>query len=287
MFGFRSDGKRIKTIDPITTLMPHIMTTRNDAMVMSEYEINCKGMDEYIFAKRKEGVHLTYMDIVIPAMVRTIALRPKLNRFVINRRFYKRNDIQIALTVKKALKDTADETTIKMTFKGTETLPEIHEMMDQVIKANTKVVAVNDTDKLAKLLTIVPNFLIKFLVGVLKFMDMQGMLPKSVFTVSPFHTSVFITNMKSIKMNSVYHHIYNFGTTSIFIAMGKEKYVPVVLDADEEKFGVAKIMKVGIVVDERITDGLYFGNSFREMKHYLDNPFLLDTPIEKRVEDQK
>jgi pyruvate/2-oxoglutarate dehydrogenase complex dihydrolipoamide acyltransferase (E2) component len=69
--------------------------------------------------------------------------------------------------------------------------------------------------------------------------------------------------------------------------MGKEKYVPVVLDADEEKFGVAKIMKLGIVVDERITDGLYFGNSFREMKRILDHPFLLDSPIDARIEDQK
>lgn len=287
MFGFRSDGKRIKSIDPITTLMPHIMPARNDAMVMTEYEIDCKGMDEYIFAKRKDGVHLTYMDIVIPALVRVLALRPKLNRFVINGRFYKRNDIQVAFTIKKALLDTAEETTVKMTFKGTESLAEVHELLDKEIKANSKVVAENDTDKLAKILTVVPNFLIKFLVGTLKFMDRQGMLPKSVMAVSPFHTSVFLTNMKSIKMNAVFHHIYNFGTTSIFIAMGKEKYVPVVLDADEEKFGVAKIMKLGVVVDERITDGLYFGNSFRELKRILDHPFLLDTPIEARIEDQK
>ncbi len=287
MFGFRSDGKLIKTIDPIMKLTPHIMPQRNDAMVMSLYDIDCKGMDGYIFAKRKEGLHYTYMDIVIAAIARGIALRPKLNRFIMNGRIFKRNDIQIAFTLKKALVDTADETTVKLTFKGTETLAEVHEMLQKEIDANSKVVAVNDTDKLAKLLTIVPNFMIKFMIGCLKFMDKHGMLPKSVINVSPFHTSLFITNMKSIKMNYVFHHIYNFGTTSMFMSMGKEKYEPVVLDADEEKIGVAKILKLGIVIDERICDGLYFGNSFREMKRLLDNPFLLDIPLEKRVEDQK
>ncbi|MFA5697222.1 MAG: 2-oxo acid dehydrogenase subunit E2 [Candidatus Izemoplasmatales bacterium] len=287
MFGIRPDGKKIKTIDPIMKLTPHIMPQRNDAMVMSLYEINCKGMDEYIFAKRKEDIHLTYMDILLAAIVRVLAIRPKLNRFIMNGRVFKRNEIEVAFTIKKALKDSADETTVKLSFSGTEDLLTIHEALNKEIRANSVVVAENDTDKLAKLLTIVPNGLIKFLVGVLKWFDKHGMLPKSIIKLSPFHTSLFITNMKSIKMGYVFHHIYNFGTTSIFLSMGKEKYEPVVLDADEEKFGIMKIMKVGAVIDERICDGLYFGNSLREFKRLLENPVLMETPVEKRIEDIK
>ncbi|MFA6649338.1 MAG: 2-oxo acid dehydrogenase subunit E2 [Candidatus Izemoplasmatales bacterium] len=287
MFGIRPDGKKIKTIDPIMKLTPHIMPQRNDAMVMSLYEINCKGMDEYIFAKRKEDIHMTYMDILLAAIVRVLAIRPKLNRFIMNGRVFKRNEIEVAFTIKKALKDSADETTVKLTFSGTEDLLTIHEALNKEIRANSVVVAENDTDKLAKLLTIVPNGLIKFLVGVLKWFDKHGMLPKSIIKLSPFHTSLFITNMKSIKMGYVFHHIYNFGTTSIFLSMGKEKYEPVVLDADEEKFGIMKIMKVGAVIDERICDGLYFGNSLREFKRLLENPVLMETPVEKRIEDIK
>ena len=287
MFGIRPDGKKIKTIDPIMKLTPHIMPQRNDAMVMSLYEINCKGMDEYIFAKRKEDIHMTYMDILLAAIVRVLAIRPKLNRFIMNGRVFKRNEIEVAFTIKKALKDSADETTVKLTFSGTEDLLTIHEALNKEIRANSVVVAENDTDKLAKLLTIVPNGLIKFLVGVLKWFDKHGMLPKSIIKLSPFHTSLFITNMKSIKMGYVFHHIYNFGTTSIFLSMGKEKYEPVVLDADDEKFGIMKIMKVGAVIDERICDGLYFGNSLREFKRLLENPVLMETPVEKRIEDIK
>jgi len=93
--------------------------------------------------------------------------------------------------------------------------------------------------------------------------------------------------MKSIKMGYVYHHCYNFGSTSIFVSMGKEKYEPVVLDADDAKFGVAKVMKVGVVVDERICDGLYYGNSLREFKKYMEDPKVLEQRIDHKIEDQK
>ncbi|MBU1144930.1 MAG: 2-oxoglutarate dehydrogenase [Firmicutes bacterium] len=288
MFGFRSDGKRIKTIDPIMKLSPHVMTKRNDAMVMTLYDINCKGIDEYIFEKRKEeNIRFNYMHVLIAGMVRTMALRPKLNRFIMDGRVYKRNEIQIAFAVKKALLDTVEETTIKLTFDGTENIYEIKEMMDKEIEINTKQTAFNETDSLAKFLTVVPNFLIKFVVGLLKWWDKIGILPKSVLQLSPFHTSLFFTNMKSIKMNYVFHHIYNFGTTSIFLSMGKEKYEPVILDRDEGTIGFEKNLKAGMVIDERICDGLYFGNSFREFIKFMDNPKKLETKLEHKVEDIK
>jgi hypothetical protein len=287
MFGFRSDGKRIKTIDPLMKLVPHIMPERNDAMVMSVYDIDCAGMDEYIFKRRKEGVRVNYMDITIAAMARVMAERPRLNRFISNGRIYRRNLIQLSFTIKKALKDGADETVVKLTFKGTETLDEVKEMLDKEVVKNSSISAVNEADKLAKLFTIVPNFMIKFLVGTLRLLDKLGLLPKSILEVSPFHTSLYLTNMKSIKMNYVLHHIYNFGTTSMFMSMGKEKHVPIVVDPEEASFGVQKLFQLGCTIDERICDGLYFGNSMKAFKTYMNNPTLLETPLAAKVEDMK
>ncbi len=105
MFGFRSDGKRIKTIDPLMKLTPHIMVERSDAQVMSLYEINCKTMDEFIFKKRhEENLRLNYMNILVAAFVRVYALRPRLNRFIMNGRVFKRNNIQISFAVKKTMR---------------------------------------------------------------------------------------------------------------------------------------------------------------------------------------
>jgi len=286
MFGLRSDGKRIKTIDPFMKMTPHIMPQRNDAQVMALYEVDCSGMDEYIFAKRhKDNVRLTYMDILVAAMVRVLALRPRLNRFVMNNRIYKRNNIQVSIAVKKALKDSAEETTIKPTFSGKENIFEVREIIEKEVLANAKQSAFNDTDKTAKILMSFPNFIIKGLVGFLKWLDKHGMLPKALINASPFHTSLFLTNMKSIKMDFVYHHIYNFGTTSIFVSMGKERYQPMVINPDDGTIGAVKVMKAGIVVDERICDGLYNSLSLREFVKLMEDPSQLETGLEAVVED--
>ena len=285
MFGYRSDGKKIKNIDPFMKLVPHIMFQRNDAMVMQLQEIDCENMDKYILDKRKtEGLRLTYMDIVMASFVRVVSLRPKLNRFIVNGRIYKRNNIQISLAVKKRLTDQDEETTIKLTFDGHESIKDVMEQVHQTIKENKGDIK-NDTDNIAKILTGAPNFIIKMMVRFLMWLDKHGMLPKSVIDASPFHTSIFLVNLKSIKMETVYHHIYNFGTTGLFVSMGKETLEPKVIAPATKEIGVKKIMKMGVVVDERISDGLYNSLSLREFKKIMENPYLLDERNENVVYD--
>ena len=276
MFGFRSDGKKVRNIDPFMRLVPHIMFHRNDAMVMQLQEIECENMDKYILEKRKtEGLRLTYMDIVMASFVRVVSLRPKLNRFIVNGRIYKRNNIQISLAVKKKLTDQAEETTIKLTFDGSESIKDVMEQVHQTVKENQGDIK-NNTDNIAKILTRVPNLMIKIMVRFLMWLDKHGMLSKKVLAASPFHTSIFLVNLKSIKMETVYHHIYNFGTTGIFVSMGKENLEPRVVNLATGEIGVKKIMKMGIVIDERISDGLYNSLSLREFKKIMENQYILD-----------
>ena len=285
MFGLRSDGKKIKKIDPLMRIVPHIMFYRNDAQVMQLQEIDCEAMDNYILDKRRtEGLRLTYMDIAIASFVRVVSLRPKLNRFIVNGRIFKRNNIQISLAVKKKLVDTTDETTIKITFDGTESIMEVMEKVHKTVNENKGDIT-NDTDKIAKFLTKAPNFFIKVMVRFLMWTDKHGMLPKSIIEASPFHTTIFLVNLKSIKMETVYHHIYNFGTTGLFVSMGKETLEPRVINQATKEIGVKKIMKMGIVVDERITDGLYNSLSLREFKKIMENPYILDQKNDNVVLD--
>ena len=187
MFGFRSDGKKVRNIDPFMRLVPHIMFHRNDAMVMQLQEIECENMDKYILEKRKtEGLRLTYMDIVMASFVRVVSLRPKLNRFIVNGRIYKRNNIQISLAVKKKLTDQAEETTIKLTFDGSESIKDVMEQVHQTVKENQGDIK-NNTDNIAKILTRVPNLMIKIMVRFLMWLDKHGMLTKKVLAASPFH----------------------------------------------------------------------------------------------------
>jgi len=277
MFGLRSDGKKVKKIDPLMKIVPHIMFHRNDAMVMQAQDYDCEGMDNYILEKRKsEGIRFSYLDILIGSIVRVISLRPKLNRFIMNGKVYKRNNIQVAFVVKKKLVDTAEETTVKLTFDGSESIYDIKEKVDAIILENKGVEKQNDSDALAKMLTSAPNFIVKMLVRFLMWLDLHGMLPKSVINLSPFHTSVFITHLKSIKMPPVFHHIYNFGTTGLFISIGQEKYEPIIRSRETKEIEVRKMLKAGLVVDERISDGLYNSLSLRLFKQLIEDPRELD-----------
>jgi pyruvate/2-oxoglutarate dehydrogenase complex dihydrolipoamide acyltransferase (E2) component len=279
MFGKRSDGVRIKNIDPIFKIIPHIMKARHDSQNSYLYPVLCDPLDDFINQEKANNVSYNYMHIVIAAVVRLIALRPQLNRFVMNGRHFKRKLIYVSFAVKKTLKDDGRETTIKLAFTGLESISDIKNKIDDAIVENANVKANNNTDKTAKFLTAVPNFFIKFAVGFLKFLDKHGMLPKKIIAASPFHTTFFITNLKSIKIDFIYHHLYDFGTTGIFISMGKEKMEPVV--SGNHEIVPKKVMNIGVVTDERFCDGLYYANSLRLLKRILENPNILATKLEK------
>ncbi len=285
MFGFRPDGKKVKDIDPIQRIIPHIMPTRNDAQNMTEYNCPCEPLDAFIIEQSDKGVIYSYMHMIIAAMVRVYARFPRLNRFVINGRIFQHNEIQVSFVVKKNLSPDAPDALVKLNFTGMETLQEVKQKIDDAIEANNNIEANNGTDKIARILTMTPNFLIKLSVGFIKLLDKHGMLPKAIINVSPFHTSLFITNLKSIKGPSIFHHLYNFGTTGIFMAMGKESEVPVV-NADG-KIVVGKRMPVQIVTDERFCDGFYFVSAMKFWERLLKNPTQMMVPPEALSEDVK
>ncbi len=287
MFGLRSDGKKIKNIDPFMKIVPHLMFNRNDAMVGKFEDVDCSKLDAYILKKRREeNIKIDYMDIIISAFVRTYSLRPKLNRFVVNGRLFKRNNIQIAFAIKKKLVDNAEETVLKLTFDGTESIYDVMEKVHKIVKENIGIQKRNAVDKLAELFSRGPNFIIKYTVRFFMFLDKHGMLPKSILNASPFHTSVFLVNSRSIKMSPVLHHIYNFGTTGAFVSMGKETFQPVVINPNTNEFAVKKIMQMGIVVDERICDGLYNSLSSKELQRILANPEVLDEKNHNVIKDE-
>ena len=283
MFGYRSDGRKLKNIPPFFRIIPQVMRTRSDSQVYYDYDMPIKEMDEYINRKAAEGIKISYMNIVYAALVRLVALRPRLNRFVMNGRTFARNEIYISLAIKKSLSDDGQETTIKLPFDGTENIFEIKEKLDSKINENKEIVKVNETDALAKALSSIPNFLLKMAVSIIMFLDKHGMLPKFIIKASPFHTSAFLTNVASLGIDAIYHHLYDFGTTGVFLAMGKKKKSYIY---DDENFKEEKCISLAFVCDERICDGYYFASSVKMFNRYLKKPELLEEKIQK-IEDGK
>ncbi|MCM1043003.1 MAG: 2-oxo acid dehydrogenase subunit E2 [Corallococcus sp.] len=279
----RADGYYIKNVNPYQKLVPHIMPRRYDAQNMAKLEVRCDGIDRFIAEQSKLDKNFSYADIILAMIVRTLAKRPSLNRFVKNKRIYQHNDITVAFTVKKTLRDDSDDTTVKIHCTGEESIDDVKVMVDKVLAENTGSAVYNDVDKTAKALTSAPHWLISLLVKILNHMDNHNRMPKSIMEVSPFHNSVFVTFLKSIHGPYIYHHCYEFGTTGLFLAIGKEKVVPVV-ECGEVK--TARVMEIGVTTDERYCDGFYFVNSTRVIQSCLNNPWQLLERYDLNSEDR-
>ena len=268
----RKDGKRVHNADPMYLVAPYVMNHRYDAMNMCEIDIPIAGMQAYLNKKRKEGTPMSHLGIVLSAYVRTAAEYPLLNRFVVNKRVYARNEFPVAMVVLKP--GETDGTMSKMYLDYTDTIYDVHNKMNAYIEKNRGEGQTNSTDAIIAKLLKIPG-LVGFGVGLFKLMDKLGILPKSVIDASPFHTSLVVTNLASIRTDFIYHHLYEFGTSSIFLAMGNMRDVPRRVKGEVV---FERCLPMGVVMDERICSGAYFARVFSRFKQYLADPSLLEAP---------
>ena len=276
----RADGKRLKNTDPMYRVAAYIMDKRYDAMNMITLDIPVDPIQSYLNEKRKSGVNLSHMDVLISAYLHTVAEFPALNRFIVNKKPYIRNELAVSMVVLKS-GDAGHGTMSKMYFQPENTIFKVHDIIDKYVTENREEPENNGTEKIIKFLLSFPGVL-PLGVGLFKLLDRYGLLPKSIIDMSPFHNSLVISNLISIRTNHIYHHIYEFGTTSLMITMGNLREVAK-RKGDEIIF--ERCMPLGVVMDERICSGSYFAMAFRRMKQFLKNPSLLEAPPEKVLQD--
>lgn len=277
----RADGKKLRNTDPMYKVAAHIMDKRVDSMNMITIDIPYAPMQEYVNKKRKEGISISHMALVLSAYIRTMAKFPELNRFIVNKQPYQRNEITVGMVVLQSL-ESHEGTMSKMYFDKNDTIIEVNNKINKYVNENREAPEKNGTEKIIKFLLSFPGLLT---VGVklFKFLDKHGLLPKFIIDMSPFHMSLGVTNLASIRTNHIYHHCYEFGTTSIFFAMGNLREVP------KRKGGeiiFERSLPIGVTMDERICSGSYFATAFRYMKKLLSDPSVLEKEpeiIEKDV----
>jgi hypothetical protein len=242
-------------------------------------DIPLEPIQKYLNEQRREGKTYTHLGVFIAAFIRTICEYPFLNRFVVNKTIYARNEIAIGMVV---LKPGEHEGTMnKMHFERTNTLSEVQAIIDRYINDNREAGDTNSTDDMIRKLLAVPG-LCRLGVNVFKWLDKHGLLPKSIIDASPFHCTATVTNLASIRTNHIYHHVYNFGTTTLIMAMGNAREVPTRKHGEIE---FVRCMPVGVVMDERICNGSQYAMAFRRFSYYLKNPALLDVPPETVADD--
>ncbi len=277
MFGRRHDGRRVKGVDPIVQITPYLMPMRCDAQVFLQHRIDWEAMTRYIAQKGQEGQRLTHMQIIIAAYVRAVSQHPEVNRFIMNKQFFARNNCSVAFTIlKDPQRAESGETTVKLTFDPADTLFDVRDRFNAGVDASRGVETKNFVDKLVDFLFKVPG-LPTLIVAIVKLLDRYGLCPGFLIDELPFYVGMFITNNASIGLHHVNHHIYNFGNVSLFFGMGLVEKVAVVENGQTR---MKRFLPVGITADERVCSGAFYAGFFADMERYLDHPELLETPPE-------
>ena len=283
-FGDRKDGRRVRTMSPMSYVIPYIMRTRNDAQNQIADTIDITEADKFLREMRKKGYKsISVLHVFIAAYIRAIAMRPGINRFCSGQKIYHRNTIEINMAVKKEMSLDAPDTMIKVRFEPTDTITDVYEKFNAVVEKATAEGSNTDFDKTARWLTRLPGILFRATVRLLEFLDYHGWLPQALLDVSPFHGSMIITSMGSLGIPPIYHHLYNFGNLPVFISYGL-KYHKNVMNAS----GAVErrtMIDVKVVTDERICDGFYFASALKLIRKFVASPALLTTPPETVIDD--
>jgi pyruvate/2-oxoglutarate dehydrogenase complex dihydrolipoamide acyltransferase (E2) component len=277
----RPDGKLATVGDSNYFLFPHVLKYRYDAQNMITVDIPVEPMKQYMNEKRKEGISISYLALIMAAYIRAAAKYPLLNRFVVNEKIYDRYDFTASMVVLRPGSNT--DVFSKIYFDPqNDTIFDVEKKIEDYVTASRDSESETGLDKIVSFIVSKPA-LAKFLVNMILWADKHGLLPKSILDALPFHTSFLITNLASIRTNHIYHHLYEFGTTSVGIAMGNMRDVP-----HQTKNGVEleRCIPLGVVMDERICSGHYFANVFSYVTRMLADPHRMEIPYTQEAAEE-
>ena len=283
--GDRFDATLVRDIDPLHWFMPYLYPNRadNEAFVREEFDLTNL---ETFLAKKNEGLdhahRYTIFHTVCAAVVKAVTLRPQMNRFIQGRRLYQRDELSLGFVVKKQFKDNAAEGLAFIKFPPDTTIDSLHERIMKEIFECRRDDAMDNSTKGMEFFTHLPRWLMRIVMWGLHRLDFFGRLPYDLIKADPNHASVFLTNLGSIRLNAAYHHLSNWGTTSLFVVVGEKAVRP--RFHEDGTFEMRETLPVGITLDERIADGYYYAKTIRLIKHLVEHPELLDRPANEEVE---
>jgi hypothetical protein len=280
--GDRKDGRRLRTIQPMSRLMPFIMPKRSDACNMFTDSFDVTEADKYCRRMIRDGyTNFNFMHLLIASYVRAVSQYPAINRYVSGQRIFARTEITVVMTIKKSMKIDEPDTCIKVTFAPDDTAAEIYEKFNQVVQENQEDAASkSDFDKIMDFFTKFPRLILRGVVGLVKWFDYHNVV---LLPDLPFYGSMIITSMGSLGIPAIYHHIYDFGNLPVFLAFGK-KYYKLVMDREGNVFK-RRHVDLKVVTDERICDGFYYASAFKYIKKLIEHPEALDERPAQVVED--
>ena len=281
--GDRRDGRLLRDVDPLHVITPLLYPNRCDNEAYISETIDLTNINAFLERKNanEDEFKYTLFHVIVTAMMKTLALRPKMNTFIANGRIYERYDISSSFVVKKKFSDSGAEALAIVKGEDEDNIDSIHEKIRQQVyscRGDQLDSSTESMDIVSKL----PFPITRFVVWFCRKLDKHGLVPASMIETDPYYTSVVLSNLGSIKLRSGYHHLTNWGTNSVFVIIGEKKMRPIF--ADDGSYEMHDTVQLGMTIDERLADGYYYSKSVRLLKTLLQNPELLELPLNQPID---
>ncbi len=288
----RRDATLVRKLDSMHIIMPLIYPGRCDNEAYISERIDLTNINAYLEEKNRQlasetppGEDLfkyTIFHVIVTAMLKVLHLRPKMNWFIQNKRIYQRNEVTASFLVKKHFSDHGAEALALLRGKEDDNIDTIHEKIRRQVYSSRSD-AVDESTAAMDVVSKLPFWLIRFVVWIVRKLDVRGLVPHSLIASDPYYTSVVLSNLGSIKLKCGYHHLTNWGTNSVFVIIGEKKIRPF-FEADGS-YEMRDSLELGITIDERLADGYYYSKSIRLLKRLLEQPQLLERPLAEALEE--
>ena len=279
-WGDRRDGRWVRDVTGLQSIMAHLMPNRTDNEVYLNETMDATELVRYL--EKKNQSHPDYKTTVFHAavvgMARMVMERPLMNRFIQGRRTYQRDEVSISFVAKRRFADHAEESLMVLTFQDTDTIDNIsRKIYGDVREVRKSEHATGGVDALMDGFAKIPRPLLMLAIRIIRWLDFWGKNPKFLTEGDPNYSTILCSNLGSIKCPSVYHHLNNYGTLSILVTIGTLHKEEILMEDGHRE--VRDVIDIGATLDERIADGFYFARSLKLIRYIFAHPELLDQPL--------
>ncbi|MBQ9328252.1 MAG: 2-oxo acid dehydrogenase subunit E2 [Solobacterium sp.] len=281
----RFDGIYLKDVDSMHFIMPFMYPDRCDNQAFFTFKIDLTNLNEWLKKKNEGNPDYKYnlFQCIVTAALKTITLRSKLSIFIHNRKMYRRNEVSAAFTVKQEFTDEGGEVLAFLHAKPEWTVDDVHEeIRRQLLKLKQKGYT-DESTSIMDTFNKIPKWISRPIVRFICWLEKKGKTPKALVETDPYHSSVVLANLGSIGLPNGYHHLTNWGTTSMFLLIGTAGKLPFY---EDEQVVFKEGVELGFTVDERIADGFYIARSIKMMQMFLEQPELLERPMNEKLSDE-
>ena len=277
-FKKRRDATYVRDLPPLRRIIPYLMPTRTESVVYFRQRIEVDLLLAWLEdsnADRSPGERLSLFHVILTAIARTVRLRPEVNRFVSGRRTYQHDEISISFVVKSVLTDEGTETEARLVLTGDETVEEVRERVQSLL-AHERGPSRDGDDRLVDFFAGWPRPVLTGVARVVRELDYRNLMPAALRKSIPLYTSVYLVNAGSIGVDPPFHHLYEYGTASVFVSLGRVARQPVVDEHD--RIVVRSCIDLVYTLDERASDGFYFARTAEVFRRLVADPALLADP---------